>query len=137
MLRINSVTYKFCNYKLWNYKFCYWASMLAIRLVICYLHADSFIFLVEPAVNLFRLCWWLQAVINYSPLSVVDFFNGSVVGLNRKYLFSHLRNFFSFFEKLCARKLTKILGKNEKLQMKRSMLSFSQMIKSMLWSNRW
>ncbi len=25
LLRINSVTYKFCNYKLWTYIFCYWA----------------------------------------------------------------------------------------------------------------
>jgi hypothetical protein len=30
LLRINSVTYKFCNYKIWNYKFCYWALCVAI-----------------------------------------------------------------------------------------------------------
>ncbi len=33
MLRINSVTYKFCNYKLWNYKLCYWASSRPVHWV--------------------------------------------------------------------------------------------------------
>jgi hypothetical protein len=58
LLRINSVPYKFCNYKLWNYKLCYWAySSLLISFSdvtfpsfsnFFFVHILPFIFKSEP-----------------------------------------------------------------------------------------